>query len=240
MDKKPALLLSLSITLLVALNFYLIPISKETSQTAIVTRIIDGDTFETSDDKTIRLNNINTPERGEPGYEEAKSFLSLYLNSSVEIDEQGLDKYRRTLGKIYTPEYLNLEIVNAGFAKKFLVEDNEAELFFNAEIKAIESEKGLWEKSVYFDCIHSNIQNNIIMLFNKCSINTKEWTLEHEGRNKYKFLPSAFEELNVHLTSGEDNSIDLFWEDNGWNDERDTLYIFDEKHNLVHYNPDGY
>ena len=38
-----------------------------------VTKVIDGDTFETASRKNpVRLANVNAPEKGEPGYEEAK------------------------------------------------------------------------------------------------------------------------------------------------------------------------
>ena len=40
-----------------------------------ITRIIDGDTL-IIDLTTIRLSLVNSPERGEPGYQEAKDFAS--------------------------------------------------------------------------------------------------------------------------------------------------------------------
>ena len=40
-----------------------------------ITRVIDGDTL-IMDQTTIRLSLVNSPERGEPGYQEAKDFAS--------------------------------------------------------------------------------------------------------------------------------------------------------------------
>ncbi|MBS3078536.1 thermonuclease family protein [Candidatus Pacearchaeota archaeon] len=69
-----------------------------------VTRIIDGDTFEMSNGKIIRLLCIDTPEKNQPKYEEAKQFLSdLILNKEVRM-EKGIsdkDKYGRLLRYVY-------------------------------------------------------------------------------------------------------------------------------------------
>ena len=50
-----------------------------------VTRVIDGDTFETDRRKNpVRLANVDTPEKGEPGYQKAKDKLSeLIMNKEV-------------------------------------------------------------------------------------------------------------------------------------------------------------
>jgi endonuclease YncB( thermonuclease family) len=41
-----------------------------------VTRVIDGDTFETASRKhPVRLEGVDTPERGEPGHQAAKQEL---------------------------------------------------------------------------------------------------------------------------------------------------------------------
>ena len=41
-----------------------------------VTRVIDGDTIELSNGETVRFVCINTPEKGQPGFQEAKEFLT--------------------------------------------------------------------------------------------------------------------------------------------------------------------
>ena len=79
-----------------------------------VTRIIDGDTFELASGETIRLLCIDTPEKGEQGYEEATLFLeNLLLNEepTLEPDIQDKDKYNRSLRYVYLNEtFINKEI----------------------------------------------------------------------------------------------------------------------------------
>jgi len=68
---------------------------------SVVSRVIDGDTIELNDGTTVRLIGIDTPEKGQCGFEEAKQELSLFvLNEEVVLlpgarDDQ--DKYGRLL-----------------------------------------------------------------------------------------------------------------------------------------------
>lgn len=64
-------------------------------------RVIDGDTFHTKDDR-IRIAGLDTPERGEPGYKEARDALAKLLSSGkVVIEPVARDKYARTVAKVY-------------------------------------------------------------------------------------------------------------------------------------------
>ena len=72
--------------------------SKET-----VTRVIDGDTFETDSRKeSIRLKGVDTPERGESGYEEAKRKLEeLILGKEVTVARiVAYDNYGRAVAMV--------------------------------------------------------------------------------------------------------------------------------------------
>ena len=82
-----------------------------------ITRVIDGDTL-IIDQTTIRLSLVNSPERGEPGYQEAKDFASTVcpVGSNAEFIEdtwQPTDKYGRSLGLVYcndTVSYTHLTL----------------------------------------------------------------------------------------------------------------------------------
>ncbi len=67
-----------------------------------VTKIIDGDTIETSiRKKRVRIQGIDTPERGEPGYSEAKKALKeLLKDEKVTVIPVTTDPYGRTVAKV--------------------------------------------------------------------------------------------------------------------------------------------
>ena len=246
MKTKHAFILALLITLLIFFNLQFIKsVNKSDRKVVFVSRVIDGDTLELENGQTIRLLNINTPEKNENGYEEAKDFLKSIENKTIEIEETGTDKYDRTLARIFNPAYLNLDLVKKGLGKKFLVQDSELKNFANAEKQAVENELGLWKKSQYFSCFTSNIDEKIeiVHLKNSCKkINMLGWYLADESRKKYIFENIYLGEVNVHSSSGKDNETDLFWSQtqNVWNNERDTLYLYDSEDKIVNYNSYGY
>jgi len=88
-------------------------------------RIIDGDTFETSDGHTIRLADINTPETNKTGFQESTDALSdLIYNKTVylEVDEVFLYDYNGTGNRYVCVVYLvdglniNQKLLTDGFA----------------------------------------------------------------------------------------------------------------------------
>ena len=67
-----------------------------------VTKIIDGDTIETSvRKKRIRIEGIDTPEKGQPGYSEAKKALKQLLkDEKITVTPVATDVYGRTVAKV--------------------------------------------------------------------------------------------------------------------------------------------
>jgi len=82
----------------------------------IVTRVIDGDTFELASGQKVRLKGINTPEKSEWLNVEATEFVrGLVENKSVEIKSYGFDKYGRILAYVFIyGKNLNREILERG------------------------------------------------------------------------------------------------------------------------------
>jgi len=68
-----------------------------------VTRVIDGDTIETSRRKQpVRLEGLDAPEKGQPGAARAKAELErLILDEEVRVDPRARDKYGRTVARVY-------------------------------------------------------------------------------------------------------------------------------------------
>lgn len=89
--------------------------------TAKVDRIIDGDTI-IVDDKRIRLALVDTPERGEPLYNDAKEFTARLcpIGSDVLVDEDDKQRegsYGRIVAKVYcSDKILNAELIDNGLA----------------------------------------------------------------------------------------------------------------------------
>jgi endonuclease YncB( thermonuclease family) len=66
----------------------------------------------------VRLTEIDAPERGQPWGKRAKEALSaLVLSRAVRVAAAGLDRYGRTLGRVYVDgKNVNAEMVRTGDA----------------------------------------------------------------------------------------------------------------------------
>jgi endonuclease YncB( thermonuclease family) len=67
-----------------------------------VTKVIDGDTFMTNKRKhPVRLANIDTPEKGQKGYGDAKKALqNLIGGEEVTISTKARDSYNRSIANV--------------------------------------------------------------------------------------------------------------------------------------------
>lgn len=67
-----------------------------------VKNVIDGDTIETKSRKTsIRIQGLDTPERGQPGYSEAKKALTKLLkDEKVTVEPVATDTFGRIVAKV--------------------------------------------------------------------------------------------------------------------------------------------
>ena len=79
--------------------------SNEIELVGIVTKVVDGDTLDINGTR-IRLALVDTPERGQPGYDSAKHFVELMcLGKRGELDvdngQRRGDRYGREIGVVY-------------------------------------------------------------------------------------------------------------------------------------------
>jgi micrococcal nuclease len=120
-----------------------------------VMSVYDGDTITVStvDNQKvkIRLYGIDAPELKKQPYGAAsRNYLQrLILNKTVEITDLGKDLYGRTIGKIYLKnEYVNLKMVQSGYAWHFKsFARNDIDLA-EAQGAAKSHEVGLWKNEM--------------------------------------------------------------------------------------------
>ncbi len=129
---------------------YKVPVS----QTVLVGRaikIVDGDTFDLlvgSMTYRIRLNGIDTPERGQSFYKNAKDALGAWCRlQPLTVKYKSKDRNGRLLGDVYTTNghWINLKLVEEGMAWHFKKYSTD-KILSAAEIKARANKIGLWKE----------------------------------------------------------------------------------------------
>lgn len=115
-------LISLILILIIIAILTSIPVSYDNLkiEDKTVMNVIDGDTFEYYDEISnsvlkVRLLCVDTPERGQEGYGEAKEYLeSLILSKKVILKSSinDKDKYGRLLRYVYVKDWENVLFVN--------------------------------------------------------------------------------------------------------------------------------
>jgi len=93
-------------------------------------KVVDGDTIDVEGVGRIRFVGVNTPERGESGYQEAKNFVKeMCLGKTVGLnidDKKNKDKYGRTLAVVYVDGInLNQELLKKGYAEVMYIPPSE-------------------------------------------------------------------------------------------------------------------
>jgi endonuclease YncB( thermonuclease family) len=250
--RRRILLLFLLIAFLIAINYS--KLDKITGnfladyEEGTVTRIIDGDTLEMGNE-SIRLLGINTPEKGELYYKEAKELLTtLVLNKTVRLEKEKEDKdrYGRKLRYIFlNGENINLKLIENGFANAYFPSGKTQHYreFEEAWGKCVEKNINLCEKSqeLCAKCVvlgEFDYDNEKIVLKNTCTYacNLKNWSIKDEGRKKFSFPEITLQdEITIRVGSGTDQESVLFWkgQDYVWTQTGDTLFLRDSKGKLV-------
>ena len=222
MDKKQKeiLLLAFLIFLFLFINYPFLDRTLENFlidyEVVKVERVIDGDTL-VANGENIRLLGINSPERGELYYQEAKSFLeelSLNKTARLEFGKEKEDKYQRTLAYIFIDgENINLKLVENGFANFYFPtgKDRYYNAFEEAWELCIENNKNLCEKSEErcASCVELkefDYQIQEVSFYNKCDFecDLTGWEIKHEGRKKFIFPVFVLEkEKEIKVIVGE-------------------------------------
>ncbi|MEW6411642.1 MAG: thermonuclease family protein [Candidatus Zixiibacteriota bacterium] len=118
-----------------------------------IVRILDGDTVELLGGDRLRLLSIDTPEKDEPFYEEAKSLVGdLGLNrvAKIEYTSARRDRYGRLLGYLYIDSlFVNKAILENGLGYLYLFKDEdlrrpETSQLLAAQRRAMDRKIGVW------------------------------------------------------------------------------------------------
>ncbi len=230
------LLLFLAIMILLVDLAYLYPrltgrIVRYEPETAIVTKVLDGDTLEADNQTRVRLLCINAPERGRAFYEEAKRELEKLENKEVDLlrDKEDKDRYNRTLRYVfYGSSSINKKLLEKGLAHVYLCED----LRFEKELRKEEQEaredgKGIWKKSSSkcagcIELLELNPEEEFFILKNDC-----EHSCSLEGKDEANHF------FKIELEGREEKRIES--KGNVWNNEGDSLFLRDEDGLVLYY-----
>ena len=99
-------------------------------ESAVCTKVVDGDTIYLDNGEKVRFVGVNTPERGVEGYIASKNFVQkLCLNKKVGIDvddSKHNDKYGRTLGVVIVDgKNVNEMLLKEGLAEVMYIPPSE-------------------------------------------------------------------------------------------------------------------
>ncbi len=119
----------------------------------VIVRIIDGDTVELQGGDKLRLLSIDTPESGEPLYDEATRLLTrltLGKTARIEYGRTRRDRYGRLLGYLYVDGlFVNKIILENGLGYLYLFRDTELnspqiQELLQTQRAALDNRIGLW------------------------------------------------------------------------------------------------
>lgn len=119
-----------------------------------VAAVIDGDTIEIEGGQRVRYLGIDTPEIGQPFYEEARNKnKELVLGKNVRLEvckKEPRDKYGRLLAYVYVNQTMvNKDMLISGYARILIIPPcgiEKAEEFRQYQKAAMEKKLGLWGK----------------------------------------------------------------------------------------------
>jgi micrococcal nuclease len=124
------------------------------SSNVVVKKIIDGDTFQTDAEETVRLIGINAPEISDIFGREAKNHLSNLILGKVvylgldEISKER-DQYNRLLRYVMLDTIdINKKMIDDGFAFAYLkYKFNKSGEYERSQIYASQNNFGIWENT---------------------------------------------------------------------------------------------
>ena len=124
--------------------------SSTSSRGVLVQRVIDGDTVVLADGERVRYIGMDTPERGDPFFDEATEYnRGLVEGKRTQLikDESETDRFGRLLRYVFAGDILvNGELVREGLAeaKRYEPDVKFAECFDALMQEAKDKQRGMW------------------------------------------------------------------------------------------------
>ncbi len=216
-------------------------IEQSNYEEVIIDRVVDGDTVYLIDGTKVRISGVNTPEKEERCYEEAKSYLETIVESGkVYGVKLGKDRYNRELMRLLDENYrdIGLELIERGYAIPYYSEDvPNWDQYIRAQERAIENNGCVWEKSEYYDCIKIDREGYEFKITNLCDRNIEEDIKIRDTSSSHRFS------YHLQLNSGESKYItEKCYEKNKinlcqkiFNSYGDELIVWDSKGKVMGY-----
>lgn len=243
---------------LLFLTFFPFSLFPSSSFAATVRAVLDGDTIDLTDGTRVRYLGINTPERGQPFYEEAKRYnerLVLGKEVRLETGTQERDGYGRVLASVYAGNVLvNARMIAEGWAHVLVTDPltHQAE-WLQLQTDARIQRKGMWRSgdvpgplkitTVRADAPGDDRRNPNGEYVRICNVSDKPvelrgFTIQDAGRHRYMFPQGALQPgYTAFLHSGRGRerasrgALTFYWGSGPiWNNDSDTASLF---------NPDG-
>ncbi|MBI4973764.1 thermonuclease family protein [Candidatus Roizmanbacteria bacterium] len=167
------------------INLYFV---KERNLSLTVAEVVDGDTFQLTSGKRVRLMGVDAPEYNRCGGKEARELLSsLILKKQVIVEEEVQETFGRSLALVYTTKWyfvkdllVNKIIMEKGWARPDYRKNSQREVLTAVFHTAKDNNLGLWGPL----CRSSNTSN----LTNNCLI---KGNIDKATYKKYYHLPGC-------------------------------------------------
>jgi micrococcal nuclease len=265
MKNKRTITISLSLVpiILVYLLFISPVASPEPKGPFLVKRVVDGDTIVLADGRHVRYIGINTPERGEPLWEEAKDYNDQKVGGklvSLEFGKVMKDTYGRTLAYVFVNgEMANAALLQAGLAHLFVIEPiTYYQNFLRLQEEARTQGLGIWGEDGFrgplkITRLNANAEGNDQYNLNGeylriCNIssrvlNLKGFSLSDEQGHNYTFTKGLLKPgytVLLFTGAGQDavkgvDQLRFFWGSRYpiWNNKGEQASLSDPKGKLI-------
>jgi len=241
-----------------------LPLLSSSSLAATVASVTDGDTIVLSDGTRVRYLGVNTPERGQPFYEEAKRLNAQLVGGKEVRLETGTPKrdfYGRLLAYVYVDDVLvNARLIAEGLGYLFVIDPmNREEEWLQLQKEAQGQAKGMWSTGipgllkitrVQADAEGDDRRNPNGEHVRICNVSDRpvalqEFSIRDEARHRYVFPEGTLAPGHtalLHSGRGRDNTtsrkqLTFYWGSGPvWNNDGDTASLFDPDGKLIrHY-----